>query len=51
MKVIEKNLVKKCIDMFNEISKNKDDYGKFYEAFSKSLKPGYTRKTKIGLSS
>merc|ERR1719299_221456 len=40
LRVIKKNLVKKCLEMFTEIGEKKDDYKKFYEQFSKNLKLG-----------
>jgi len=40
LRVIKKNLIKKCIEMFNGMAENEDTYKKFYEAFSKNLKLG-----------
>ncbi len=40
LRVIKKNLVKKCLEMFADLTENEDAYKKFYEAFSKNLKLG-----------
>lgn len=40
LKVIRKNLVKKCLDLLFELSEDKDKYNTFYEQFSKNIKLG-----------
>ena len=43
LRVIKKNLVKKCLEMFAEIAEKKDDYKKFYEQFGSASGLVYKR--------
>ena len=40
LKAIKKSVTKKCMEMFQTISENAEDFKKFYEQFSKNLKLG-----------
>jgi molecular chaperone HtpG len=51
LKVIKKNLVKKCLELFHELTENRENYDKFYEQFGKNIKLGVhedsTNRTKL----
>merc|ERR1711862_675044 len=40
LRVIKRNLVKKCIALFEELAEDKDKYKTFYEQFAKNIKLG-----------
>merc|ERR1712037_362857 len=40
LRVIKRNLVKKCIALFEELAEDKDKYKTFYEQFAKNMKLG-----------
>ena len=40
LKIIKRNMVKKCMELIQEVSENEEDWKKFYERFSKNFKLG-----------
>merc|ERR1712061_478322 len=40
LRLIQKNLVKKCLELFGEIAENEEDYKTFYDSFAKMIKLG-----------
>merc|ERR1712021_301678 len=51
LKVIRRNIVKKCLELFAEIAENKENYKTFYEQFGRNIKLGIhedsTNRTKV----
>merc|ERR1711920_645105 len=40
LRMIQKNLIKKCLELFGEIAENEEDYKTFYDSFAKMIKLG-----------
>ena len=40
MRVIKKNIIKKCIEMIEELADDEDKYNEFYKFYSKNIKLG-----------
>merc|ERR1711931_52204 len=51
LKVIRKNIVKKCLELFAKLAENKENYKTFYEQFGRNIKLGIhedsTNRTKV----